>query len=336
MPADERPLRDVLGSARRSVVRFSQDARRAGFEANEETLTQLLLARVSPRGHPTVFSRQEESRLFGADWLWWFEDREEWFGVLVQAKRLRADGTGSPYSFDYTPRPSPRDPSPPSQRERLLRASRSLGVPAVYALYNSNLLPRDTPASRYCCDDACEERPWRRLGVAWVPALLVDYLVSMGGEVLGQMLPLDCLGCDAILKRTRRGVARAFAGDAWSEVSSLYTDPNPTLGRRIAMVLVDQMLSVRIGLFRDAARIGPMPATGLGGRVFPVAPDDVGHFSEPYFDHVLRGLRLGPPEHVVRLMEGVPLEEAGPELESVDGVTVVRREAFPISLRAQG
>jgi hypothetical protein len=38
--------------------------------------------------------------------------------------------------------------------------------------------------------------------------------------------------------------------------------------------------------------------------MFPDMPADTGHFGVPYFDHVLRGLRLSPPPYVEQIASG--------------------------------
>lgn len=67
-------------------------------ELHEETLTQDLLLDISaalPAMRVTTFTRKQES-LNGADWQWdlWFEG-QGWFGLRMQAKRLKALGCGS-------------------------------------------------------------------------------------------------------------------------------------------------------------------------------------------------------------------------------------------------
>ena len=46
-------------------------------------------------------------------------------------------------------------------------------------------------------------------------------------------------------------------------------------------------------------------------------------FAEPYFGHVLRGLRTRPPEYVTAVLEGVPVDELGPVLEGVEGLVIL-------------
>lgn len=57
----------------------------------EESLTDFILLFLRDRHRDTVFVRKfnrRQERKVGADWEWWFTDGAQWFGMLVQAKRL--------------------------------------------------------------------------------------------------------------------------------------------------------------------------------------------------------------------------------------------------------
>jgi hypothetical protein len=75
-----------LQTARRATVRHALAAERAGFASHEQALTEVVLTRAAPAVQVSTFSQREEART-GADWLWWWRGRGEWFGALVQAKR---------------------------------------------------------------------------------------------------------------------------------------------------------------------------------------------------------------------------------------------------------
>lgn len=321
MPPAPRSPRDALATGRRSVVRLAKSTQRAGFDAHEETLTQLLLARCHPEAISRVFTRQEESRHTGADWMWWFTDGTEWFGVLVQAKRGRLIRDTLSYDFDYTPSPTIRRPSPAPQRQLLLDAARTLGVPAIYVLYNSGVIRRGATGAA-CCSPPGRELPATRLGVSWLPALLVDYWVTFGVDWEPKMRPLDCIGCPLVRSGFRPGFVRVVSGAAWGAIQSLFRDPDPTAGRRLAAAMLLQIAEARVlGQFRTARDIEQIELLEED-RVFQVVPDDQGHLSERYFEHVLRGLRTRPPTYVERLLDGAPFEQAGPEAELLQGVTV--------------
>jgi hypothetical protein len=57
-------------------------------------------------------------------------------------------------------------------------------------------------------------------------------------------------------------------------------------------------------------------------QVFRQVPTDRGHFAEPYFEHVLRGLLSRPPWYVAALLEGGTWESVAEDLEGVEGVVL--------------
>lgn len=311
-------LPEALSTARRSVVRLDGDVERAGFRAKEETLTELLLARMAQHATVEVFSRREESHDTGADWIWWFHQGDDWFGLLAQAKRLKKPVNGvSRYDFDYRPRGGR-----PSQRATLLSAARWLGVPAAYVLYNGKGLPRGTTGS--CGWDSSRETLHERMGVAAISALLVDYLFSRHMDVVCRSMPLECLVCARELFRPAPWPLPPDRPD----LIEFLRGSRRTLPRRVAGSLLDGLLTVRVG----QARAVPQPP-GPGREatdddwpydtVFENVWPDQGHFTEPYLRHVLRGLRTQPPEYLAAILQGGPSDDLWSTLpDNVGGVVV--------------
>lgn len=90
--ATRKALEDVLIQRARWTHTRLSDGRRKGVELHEETITQDLLldiAMAMPAMTVETFTKHREARN-GADWQWewWFEGRQ-WFGLRVQAKRLK-------------------------------------------------------------------------------------------------------------------------------------------------------------------------------------------------------------------------------------------------------
>jgi hypothetical protein len=112
-------------------------ARSLAIPQQEETITETLLLDIAtalPDLKVQAFTRAKESRN-GADWQWewWFQGRQ-WFGLRVQAKRLKTlpkHGVG--YDLDYvvSARRNPR-----RQVDLLVDEARADGVQAAYVLYN--------------------------------------------------------------------------------------------------------------------------------------------------------------------------------------------------------
>ncbi|WP_327009759.1 hypothetical protein OHA72_22520 [Dactylosporangium sp. NBC_01737] len=104
-----------------------------GVELHEETVTQDLLldiAQALPSMTARTFTKKEESRN-GADWQWewWFRGRQ-WFGLRIQAKRLKRLRNGIlGYDLGYFT-------GPKRQVDILINQARSDGIRAAYALYN--------------------------------------------------------------------------------------------------------------------------------------------------------------------------------------------------------
>lgn len=120
-----RQLFDELDAQARAVALRMSDGRRLGVEQQEETITESLLlelARAQPRVKIRTFTRAEESRTTGADFAWWWEGEHQWFGALVQAKRLVPQGSDFGYDFGYRPRRTDARPTPERQIDLLLRA----------------------------------------------------------------------------------------------------------------------------------------------------------------------------------------------------------------------
>ncbi len=72
------------------------DAHQAGLSYGEETITETNLLHLR-RYHPyqvrvRAFSKQKEEPATGADWEWWIGGRGRWFGMRVQAKRIKYPG----------------------------------------------------------------------------------------------------------------------------------------------------------------------------------------------------------------------------------------------------
>lgn len=156
-----------------------------GVDQHEETLTQSLLLdlRVAvPELNVRTFTRQEENRASGADWLWWWRGRDRWFAHLVQAKRL-TEGSGGKAGYSVGYRPSRRSStgSPaPLQIDTLLSAAGALGVPAVYALYNPS-----RPGERLTPGCLAVPRGSSAEGVTLVSADVMRYLLTAHTDVTG-------------------------------------------------------------------------------------------------------------------------------------------------------
>lgn len=307
-------------------MRHVAAAGRAGFDAQEETLTEILLTGLGVQAQVRMFTRREESRFTGADWFWWWTDGHEWFGSLVQAKRLKS--SAGKYGFEYKPRATRSNPKPIPQVDRLLEAARLLGVPAVYSLYSAGNLPSGSVGQ--CTEWPGYETPRSRLQVSYLPALIASHARNAkAADILSSAAPIECLACPG-RSRTISPFVANLAEDG--DLLAFLRAAEHGLPRRVAKALLEPIVELRLGHFRELA-LEPLDQAEVlndlevpGSRVFRSVPLDQGHYAEPYLEHVLRGLRNEPPRYLDALLDGVPPEEFGAAFQDVRGVILVSGE----------
>lgn len=301
-----------LQRARRAATRHAVAAQRAGFAAHEQALTEVVLTRAAPAAHVCTFTQPAEART-GADWLWWWQGGGEWFGALVQAKRNKPVRSRPSYNFGYETGAGHR------QVDLLLMAARRLGVPAVYVLYNQPPIPRSVPVSTPCCTVGRES--WRtRLRVGVVPGLVARALIRGTEDAAVQYTrPLECLACAGSPPRLLPPV-RATITDR--ELTRFLTVKDLPLPRLVARRFLADLAEMRSAQFRQVTPQFDVADLATRDRVFAELPTDRGHFAEPYFEHVLRGLRRTPPWYVAAALDGVSGDDIGQEFEGVEGLVI--------------
>lgn len=167
-----------------------------GIELHEETITQDLLldiAQALPAMSVRTFSRKQESRN-GADWQWeWWFHGFQWFGLRVQAKRLKVQRNGQVgYDLGYlTGRHRSR------QVDLLINRAQADGVQAAYVLYNGPGL--DLDQFKWRCGHLPASTAF--FGVSILPAAVAQDLVNAKTMDLGNVgalsRPWSCLAsCD--------------------------------------------------------------------------------------------------------------------------------------------
>jgi hypothetical protein len=172
---------EVLQVGREGVARAVVTGATTGPEPDEETITWVLhssMQAVSDRVKVRQFTRSEESQLTAADWLWWWQgEPSEWFGCLVQAKRLKRRAGRVGFDFEYRPSPSSVQPNPPTQLQRLLDAADALDVPAAYLLFRSPTLGLPGP---WQCTHLAPD--WHTGAATFLPAAVVHEWAVYGRE----------------------------------------------------------------------------------------------------------------------------------------------------------
>ncbi len=309
-----------------------------GHAWEEETVTNVSVH----RGHPVVkvvkFNKVQEGGAIGADYLWWWLDRDTdvCFGMLVQAKRLTRTLLRERARWTLDVRHNDGQ-----QFRDLLQTANELQVPAMYSVYTGGLVYREQLA---CTHEAVKPETGegdRVLRAGTTPkvrqALEVD-----GSDRNSDTAPdgsagpdEDCLGC----RRMAVSVISAYqltavvspadaaalllsesipledlvdgdlpGGRVWDR--NLYEiAPGPLRGfllddqvgpAEVAKKIFKKVCEHRILAHSQASAVLlEVPGTPL----FPNVPEDRGHFPGPYYDHFLRGLRVSPPTYVHGLLD---------------------------------
>jgi len=254
------------------------------------------------------FTHHEEN-VVGADWLWWWVDESgECFGMLVQAKRL--------HHRDGQPQLDLRH-NGGQQMTRLFSSANLLQVPAVYALYLGGVEFRGMRCSEEHSNE-CER--CRRASVSLTTALQAE-LNSLGSArdaatlALSTSLPLE----DFVNPEMTAEPVHDL------NLQNLQPDLRQFLlqrqigARQVARELFRMVSDDRSMQF--SADVADRAVTAAD-TVFADLPQDMGHFSEPYFRHVLRGLRTRVPDYVHDVVAGQrPPKEI---TDRVGGIVVVR------------
>lgn len=126
METSSTQLQMALVRGRVAALAQMSKADAAGFDWQEEAITQTLLTSIYPDAIVVPFNRRQEHKT-GADWLWWFVDDDGCaFGMLVQAKRVTIKQTGWDFGFEY---------DNGNQRRSLMQTAKDLDIVPTYALY---------------------------------------------------------------------------------------------------------------------------------------------------------------------------------------------------------
>jgi hypothetical protein len=254
-----------------------REAQVAGLRWQEETITDLYLGRV----HPEVKVRNVHQGRGGSEWrglaVVVCGPRRCVLGILVQAKRLRIGRTD--WHFDFSCRTG-------EQRRLLMKSAAELSVAPAYALYLGMHAFRGhvPPIPRHAV----------RRSVSVAPVLATHIGFDDMGSTYECSLPMEDLaepsaGASLVLDPVRSAMG--------PDVLTFMTTAQ--LGARaVGRNLLDQVVRRRFGQFGAAAaetvEWHPREDSGRHEDLRPMfmeLPNDDGHFEEPYFPNVLRGLR---------------------------------------------
>jgi hypothetical protein len=166
----------------------------------EESLTEINLQDLDMMNYPGFyvesFSKHRESNVTGADWEWWFIQKDMAFGMAVQAKRLLRNNK---YSIDYIPNNNV------PQIFRLLDYSRQNGLTPLYCFYNYfDLNFQAGNGITWKCQSITERRALFGCSIAHGVNIYNLYNNKMLGleNVSPYMLPWHCIVCCPGFKET--------------------------------------------------------------------------------------------------------------------------------------
>jgi hypothetical protein len=246
--------------------------------------------------------------VIGADWLWWWVDGSgECFGMLVQAKRLHHRDGQPQLDFKY---------KGGQQMARLFSAAEQLQVPAVYALYFGGIEFRRMVCSETHSTD-CER--CRRASVSLITALQAE-LNSWGSPRDAANLAFQTsMPLEDFVNPAATGPVRDFNLDDVQPGLREFLLRDQTGARQVARELFRIVSADRAGMYSiDAAE----RVVTAADPVFSNLPPDKGHFREPYFRHILRGLRTQLPDYVLDVLAGQPVPQTITDM--VGGIVVLR------------
>jgi hypothetical protein len=264
-------------------------ADRVGISWREETVSELIWVNAQPFVMCADFTRHEES-VVGADWLWWWVDQSgECFGMLVQAKRLHYRDGQPQLDFRH---------NDGRQMVRLFRTAEQLQVPAVYALYLGGIEFRRMACSEGHTIDCGR---CRRASVSLITAMQAE-LASLGSPRDAANLAFQTsLPLEDFVNPAEAGPVRDVNLSAVEPGLREFLLQEQLGARQVARELVRLVSANRSMQFSNDIADRVVTAAD---PVFADLPPDRGHFSQPYFRHILRGLRAAVPDYVKDVLAG--------------------------------
>lgn len=306
--------------ARIHAARHMVACEQAGLRWGETSITEVVTAHTARAATVVPFTQRAEA-LSGADWVWWWVDGADAYGMLVQAKRVTVTGNRWSFDFGYKARGAVRR----RQREVLRSTAAALGLLPVYALYLGT--------GAYRRWERCSEghRSGRCLScvkrtISLMPALLADELiVSDATSTYVRSVALEDLLAPP---RASALLIPALERQLLPElVDFLQKRQDGT--RAVARSMIDRVLRVRFERFDESSTSAARAHYGVPDQfdsVFGDALDDTGRWGVRDFEHTHNPLRHSPPDYVQQITAGDFDEDrlALDMPENIAGIVVVR------------
>ncbi len=271
-----------------------------GKPLQETSATDILLTTAAPTVLYEAFTQRREAEN-GADWLWWWVDRDQatCFGLLVQAKVLKLNGRRWEMGLRYR-----TEKHEALQIDKLLHSADQYDVPAAYLLYCGDPEYRATLECGMSHGPGGPCRDNARAGVSCVAALAAHNAVQFYGNSFATKVFHDSIPVEDIAAPPSEDtvvlppvtVARVMS----TELTQFLTERQAG-ARRVAKELLRPVQKIRNTQFAA----GLLERANLTAQpLFPHVPEDRGHFPVPYLTHILRGLRTSVPDYVLDVMDG--------------------------------
>lgn len=288
---------DALRRARIHAVRQMAACEEAGLRWSETAVTEIVTAYVAKAATVVPFTPSAEAQS-GADWVWWWVDGAEAYGMLVQAKRAKVTNSGWSFDFGYQVGGKGR-----SQREVLIETAAALDLLPTYALYLGTGSYRgwrrcsSIHRSGRCL--ACVKR-----SISLMPALLADKsLVRDSASTYERSVALEDVVSSPAVGAPLIPALREQLAPELSE----FLKERPDGTRAVVRRMIDRVLQVRSGQFSAVETSDVGAYSGEHDRlaaVFTDLPYDTGHWSQSYFKQTLHPLRHTPPWYALEMMTG--------------------------------
>ncbi|QIK74754.1 DUF6615 family protein [Nocardioides piscis] len=313
MKADPSPfietLHEALVTVRQSAEAEMDKLDIQGLTWHEDHITQTCWSAGWPVLKVVPFTQPQEG-VVGADWLWWWVDDSsgECFGMLIQAKRLKHEG--SRWTVDVRYRNG-------EQYRALLAAAGYFKVPAIYTVYLGGKILRAERDCSHSPESPPECVSCDRSAISVISAYELSATSSpadSAAQILGDGVPLEDL---ADPDRP--------AGDVWdlnrSDLSFELREflSRPQEGPKEVAKRIFGAVS-RMRALQYSVDVEVLDSTDFG-QMFHDLPDDQGHFPGAYYPHILDGLRKSLPAGFQALRDGG--EPPAELLERLAGVVFI-------------
>jgi hypothetical protein len=202
------------------------------------------------------------------------------------------------------------------QMTRLFSAAEKLQVPAAYALYFGGIEFRRMACGEGHTSD-CER--CRRASVSLITAMQAE--LDSGGSLrdAANLAFQTSMPLEDFVNPAATGPVHDLNLDEVEPGLREFLLQEQTGARQVARELFRIVSADRTMQFSSDVADRVVTAAD---PVFTDLPTDKGHFSEPYFWHILRGLRTGVPDYVHDVLAGQPPPPA--VTRTVGGIVVVR------------